>query len=263
MVSAVSVTRVQAYLRYSAQQQHVQTISVPPFTLFLGPGGEASEDDHAVPDEPFGDDVRESLARLREAFEGRARRVRVRFLAEWAPRLAPALRAGGMVEERSVELLACTPDSLIPPPEVPGLTMVTLDAHTPLADVREGLDTNERGFDPRAEPVTEAQARHFRQGLVDSRAFTARINRQPAGAGMFNPPHAGVTELVGIATIDTFRRRGVASCLTAYAARVAFEQGVEFDFLSTGDAAARRVYERLGFRRFAALLFYADPPPNR
>ena len=256
------ISRLHAYLRYSAQQQ-CRTVSVPPFTVFLHPSTEASEEDHAVPDEPLlADDIREPLARVREAFEACARRTRIRFLAEFAPHLAPALRNEGMVEERSVELLACTPDSLIAPHEVPGLSMVTLDENSALVDVREGLDTNERSFDPRAEPVTEAQAQAFREGLVESRAFTARINGELAGAGMFNPPYGGVTELVGIATVDAFRRRGVASYLSAYAAHIAFEQGVELVYLSTDSPVARRVYERLGFRPYAVVLSYADPPPN-
>ena len=85
MVPASSITRLQAYLRYCAQQQ-CQTVPVPPFTIFLRPSAEAPEGDHAVPDEPLGDDVREPLARLREAFEARARRTCIRFLAEFSSR---------------------------------------------------------------------------------------------------------------------------------------------------------------------------------
>lgn len=262
MLSTVSVTQLQAYLRYSAQQQS-ETIRVPPFTLFLSPSEAASQDNHAVPDEAFGDDVREPLARLRATCAARFRRTRVRFLEEIVPYLAPALRAEGMVHERSVELLACTPASLIPAPEVPGLSMVTLDASSALDDVREGLDTNERGFDPQAEPATDAQAQAFREGLVASRAFIARINGEPAAAGMFNPPYAGVTELVGITTVSTFRRRGIAAHLTAYMACVAFERGVELVYLSTDNAVARRVYERLGFRPYATLRSYVDSLPER
>jgi GNAT superfamily N-acetyltransferase len=262
IVPASSITRLQAYLCHSAQQR-CQSVPVPPFTIFLHPGGEASEEDHAVPDGPIGDHLREPLARLREAFEMRARRTRIRFLAEFAPHLASALPALGMVEERSVELLARTPDSLVPPREVPGLRMLTLDEDSALDDVREGLDTNERGFDARTEPVTHAQAQAFRSGLVDSRAFIACIDEVPAGAGMFNPPYAGVTELLGIATVDALHRRGVASYLSAYAAHTAFERGVGLVYLGTDNPAARRVYERLGFRPFAVLVFYAEPPTNR
>ncbi len=88
MVPAAFISRLQAYLRYSAWQQ-CQTVPVPPFTIFLRLSGEASEDDHAVPDEPLEDDIRQPLARLREAFETRARRTRIRFLAEFAPVLRP------------------------------------------------------------------------------------------------------------------------------------------------------------------------------
>lgn len=51
VVSAVSIACLQAYLRYSARRQS-ETIAAPPFRLFLRPGSEASEDDHAVPEEP-------------------------------------------------------------------------------------------------------------------------------------------------------------------------------------------------------------------
>ena len=80
---------------------------------------------------------------------------------------------------------------------------------------------------------------------------------------MFNPPYAGVTELLGIATVDALHRRGVASYLSAYAAHTAFERGVGLVYLGTDNPAARRVYERLGFRPFAVLVFYAEPPTNR
>ncbi len=76
MVPEAFITRLQAYLRYSAQQQ-CQMVPVPPFTVLLRPSAEASEDDHAVPDEPLGDDIREPLGRLREAFEARGRRTRI------------------------------------------------------------------------------------------------------------------------------------------------------------------------------------------
>ena len=65
MAFVVPVTQAQAYLRCSAQRQF-QKIPVPPFSYFLCPGVEASEDDHAVPDEPLGGDVRVPLTELRD-----------------------------------------------------------------------------------------------------------------------------------------------------------------------------------------------------
>jgi hypothetical protein len=75
-------------------------VPVPPFTIFLRSGGEASEDDHAVPNGALEGDIRDPLDRLRKAFEARAPRTRIRFLAEYAPRLASTLRVEDMIEER-------------------------------------------------------------------------------------------------------------------------------------------------------------------
>ncbi len=247
------IDRLQAYLRWSTRQGSAVVLA-PPFTLFLHQGDAVAEDDCAIPDEPAGDPA--ALAALLAAFAAHGRRPRVTFLAEFAPGLASALRAAGFVEEARTQLLACTRDTLRTAPDVLGLTMVTLSAESALAEVREGLDANERGFNPRAVPPTDAEAEAFRRGLVENRAFTARLDGQPAGAGMFNPPHAGVAELVGITTLEPFRHRGVAAYLTAYAARTAFDLGVELVYLSTDNAVARRVYDRLGFRPYAVRLTY-------
>ena len=56
-----------------------------------------------------------------------------------------------------------------------------------------------------------------------------------------NPPAHGA-ELVGITTLEPYRRRGIGAYLTAYAARTAFSLGVDLVFLSTSNPAARRVY---------------------
>lgn len=236
----VAADRLQGFLRWKAEQQ-ASALLVPPFTIFLHPGNVAGEDDHAVPDEPLAGDVRAPLAEVRGPFEARAQRLRVRFVAEFAPELARRLRAAGLVEEPPVELLVCTRETFRQPAAVPGLTMVTLTADSPLADIREGLDTNEQGFDPGPMPVTDTQAEEFRRGLGESRAFTARLHGQPAGAGMSLGPHAGVSELTGITTVCAFRRRGVASSLTAFAARAAFECGVELVYLTTDNPDAKRV----------------------
>lgn len=257
---SILVNRLQAYLRESARQQ-ADIISAPPFTLFLRPG-DVAMDAAAIPDAPAGGDLRAVLATLRAAMLPGQYQLRVAFIAEFAPDLARALKITGFEEMNRTQLLAATPDTLRPALAVPGVSMVTLDARSSLADVREGLDTNERGFNPQASPATDADAGAFRRGLVENRAFTARLHGAPAGAGMFNPPHAGVAELVGITTLAPLRRRGIGSYLTAYAAQTAFALGIELVYLSTSDPAARRIYERLGFRPYATHLVFSIPPSN-
>jgi len=255
-----SVADLQAHLRRLAGDGHT-AVSLPPFTLFVLP--DASGSAQAIPDEPIAGAPRAALAALREACALRERRLTIVFLEEFAPALTPALWAAGFVEAGRSLLMICTPATHRPVPPMPGLTLATLDANSPLAAIRDGLDANEFGFNPATTTrATDDDAEQFRRGLVEARAFTAYLDGQPVGAGMFNPPRAGLAELVGIATLAPYRRRGIATALTAHAAAVAFARGVQVAFLFTADAGARRVYERVGFRPAATKLVYRDPPPG-
>ena len=80
-----------------------------------------------------------------------------------------------------------------------------------------------------------------------------------ASAGGFGAPYDGISEIVGIATRAHFRRRGIASALTALATQTAFDRGVEIACLTAGDERAGRVYERIGYQPTATTLFYIDP----
>jgi predicted GNAT family acetyltransferase len=66
------------------------------------------------------------------------------------------------------------------------------------------------------------------------------------------------SEIVGVATAEAWRRRGLAGLVTAAATRAAFEAGAETCVLSPGDETALRVYARAGFRRVATMLHYSD-----
>ena len=255
MMSSMSlVPRLQTYLRHSAQQQY-EAVRVPPFTLFFHPSDSATYFNYAIPDEAAGGDLQEPLATLRAAFIARDRRPRFEFIEEFAPDLAPALRAAGFVEDARLRLMVCTPESYRPAPEVPGLAIVGLTGEAPGADVRDYLATARQGFDPRnIEPPAELEIRQFGRGLGG--AFLARLHGEPAGVASFMAPFDGVTEVAGIATREPFRRRGVASALTARAVRTAFERGVTIACLSAADERAGRVYERVGFHPYAAMLFY-------
>ena len=76
---------------------------------------------------------------------------------------------------------------------------------------------------------------------------------------MYTIPSDGITELAGIATLEEFRQRGVATALTSHAVATAFANGLEIVFLSAADARAGRVYERVGFQAFATMLAYIAP----
>ncbi len=66
------------------------------------------------------------------------------------------------------------------------------------------------------------------------------------GGGSHNPRN-GVTELAGIATLPTHRRRGIAAMVAAHLVADAFEGGVELCFLSAETEAVARIYQKVGF----------------
>jgi ribosomal protein S18 acetylase RimI-like enzyme len=159
-------------------------------------------------------------------------------------------------ETLRLPVMFCTPEMLIHPPDVPGLTVTMVSSESPLDEVKVMWDANARGFDPEAIPATDEIAEEFRNTLVTSRGFTARLNGEPAAAGVFLDILDGLTELAGITTLPAYRRRGVGAALTANMTRAAFDSGVEVVFLIAANEAARRVYERIGFRVVANLLEY-------
>ncbi|MEN9933906.1 MAG: hypothetical protein RLZZ387_485 [Chloroflexota bacterium] len=253
------IERLQSYMRETAREQY-EAERIPPFTAFFHPRDMLTYLNYAVPDEPAGGDLGQAVARLRGAYRARVRRPRLEFIEEFAPDLAPSLRAAGLGEEARQPLMVCTRETWRAGPEVPGLTIGVLTADSPLDAIKESLATNELGFNPKGSGVfSDEDAERYRRGLVGNRAFTAYLHGSAAGAGMYNPPRDGLAELVGIATLEPLRRRGVATALTAEMARVAFGLGVEVAFLTAADEGASRVYERVGFRRVATMLAYIEP----
>ncbi len=80
---------------------------------------------------------------------------------------------------------------------------------------------------------------------------------------MYTAPFDGVTEVAGLATLEPFRRRGIAMGLTALAVQRAMAQGAKVVCLTAADERAGQVYERVGFVGYATMLAYLDSPGCR
>jgi ribosomal protein S18 acetylase RimI-like enzyme len=264
----VSIARLQAYLRHSAQQQY-ETVSVPFFTLFFHPTDALTYFNYAIPDEPCSGGLADSLSVLRDEFAARGRRPRLEFIQEFAPQLSSALRAAGFVEGARQQLMVCTAETYRPAPQVLGLTITELTCNLRLpasaaSEVQDYLNTQRRGFDARSKEVaTEGDAEQFLQTIGGGRAFVGWLKGQPVGVGMYTTPFDGVTEVTGLATLEPFRRRGIATGLTALAVQRAMAQGAELVCLTAADERAGRVYERVGFVGCATMLAYLDSPGCR
>lgn len=76
-------------------------------------------------------------------------------------------------------------------------------------------------------------------------------------SGMHNPV-GDVAEVVGVGTLPSARRQGLALGVTAALVAEALARGARTVFLSAGDEDVARVYARIGFRRVATALI-AEP----
>jgi ribosomal protein S18 acetylase RimI-like enzyme len=68
-------------------------------------------------------------------------------------------------------------------------------------------------------------------------------------AGGSHQPVGAVTAIVGVATLPSARRRGLATLVTARLVQDARERGAELVFIEAEDADVARIYARLGFER--------------
>jgi GNAT superfamily N-acetyltransferase len=140
---------------------------------------------------------------------------------------------------------------------VSGLDVSTLDAATALGEFVVFLDVQRRAFGlPSARTPSDKEALNLRETLGDGFAFLARIAGEPVATAMIQPPVDGLTELVGVSTLEAFRRRGIGGFLSCAAVHAAFRRGVSLAFLSAADARAGRVYEGAGFSPAGHSLFY-------
>lgn len=114
--------------------------------------------------------------------------------------------------------------------------------------VSEPAGPAERDAVPAPEPeLVEA----LRQRTLAGRLTTAVVDSPTEGvlASGVAQRVDDVTEIAGVATLPSARRRGYASQLTATLARDALENDVNLVFLSAGDDDIARLYSRVGFRR--------------
>jgi predicted GNAT family acetyltransferase len=248
----LSVPRLHAFLRTSAATSRT-VVAAPPFMAYLDPSDSLKFLNYAVPD----GDVQPSageIERLRALFRQHDRLPRLEWIEEVAPRLAPALEAAGLAEELRTPLMACEPDELVDASAtVDDLTIRFVDE----ADLRDCASLQRVAFGQPPLPDDE-EPRRFGGGAVLARAAGA-----PVAAASWTRVVDGVSEIVGVATAEAWRRRGLAGALTAAATRGAFAAGASLCILSPGDDTAQRVYERAGFRRVATMLHWSDPSDAR
>jgi len=248
-------------MRAVAHRQY-EAVPVPPFTLFFHDTDPLPYFNYAIPDGPGAAslDLAAPLDRLEAEFRARGRVPRFEFVESSAPRLGEALEAHGFALENRAQLMVCPQGRERPAPAVDGLGVARLDAATALEEFTAFLDVQRRAFGlPPAPSAPDVEARSLRGTLGNGCAFLGRIAGEPVATAMTQPAADGLTELVGVSTLEAFRRRGIGGFLSFTAVRSAFDRGVSLAFLSAADGRAGRVYEAAGFSPAGFALFYRRP----
>jgi GNAT superfamily N-acetyltransferase len=201
-----------------------------------------------------------------EAARARQRELCVPEALEWVHDLVPDLlataRAAGM-QVLEAPLLALGETSG-PAPEPPaGVTVRLLApgdpaiaASTGVARVgfaHAGTAAGEAGpaeRDAQAGAIGPAELAFASERLRSGQVATAVA--EDAGGPLASGSHLpvdGVSEIAGVATLPSARRRGLAALVTAALVEDARRRGAELIFISAGSEEIARVYMRLGFER--------------
>lgn len=192
------------------------------------------------------------------------------WVAELAPDLATACRDAGL-QVTEHPLLVHHDPLAVPVPD--GIRIRRLDADddavaagqvvAQLGFAAAGTTIGEAGADERDAVLRDRPAEAstdlrnlIREGL--SVYVVAEDERGVLCSGGHNPV-GDVTEIVGVATLPSARRRGLGAAVTDTLVADAVRRGIEVIFLSADDETVARVYERVGFRRIGTACA-AEPP---
>ena len=202
------------------------------------------------------EDVR--IARQRQVDRGHPQAFE--WIAELNPEMAGAAQEAGLTtQEHPLMLLGKAESAPVEPP--PGVQIRLIG---PDDDLASAMAVAELGFGqpgtevgqlgpaalPKAVADLDAGTVEFTRGrIADAYTITAVATMEgvPVASGAHNPVGL-ITELVGVATLPSHRRRGIAAALTSFLVRDARDRGVETIFLSADSSAVARVYQRIGFR---------------
>jgi ribosomal protein S18 acetylase RimI-like enzyme len=207
------------------------------------------------------DDVAAVRARQREL----GVREALEWVAETTPSLAGAAQAAGL-EVTAVPLLALElHDWSLPGVAANVRTLAAEDAALAAAYVTQHVAFAAPGTAPgpagpreRDRAIADAIDLGFLRERIRRGLTVVAAAEDPVdgvlSSGAHNPAD-GVTEIVGVGTLPSARRRGLGAAVTARLAEDARERGITLACLSATDDDVARLYERLGFRRVGTACF--------
>ncbi len=269
-MTVVDLQRIERYLD-AVPRTAAEPVEVGPFTLFR-PTSISTY--YARP--RLGDNAvitARDVELLAERCRALALPLAIEGTREVTPSLIDAVRDAGLhvtvhpllaLPRDAAPTRAPAPTPAVGPARNAGISCRRLEAGDPdaarahaVAQVAFGAGGTSIGPEGTAE--RDAAARHValdRVALIAARGaagHTVTIAGYLGGHGVVSVAHHqpmdGCSEIVGVATLPAFRRRGLAGAVTAAAIEDAFTIGVDLLILSAADDDVARGYERLGFVR--------------
>jgi len=209
----------------------------------------------AEPGQPFDKDaVPAALETIRAEFAAAGRWLSAELVQEASPGLAEALEANGMTVVSRPPLLVVEPADLNAPELPEGVTVHGVSSQDEQAEANAiSADAFE----------TDGSGSRYQPDPMNGGWVLVRAGGVPVASAGWTAVADGVTEIAGVGTIHTHRRRGYGAIATAYATRQAFERaGATLAWLTPGDAGADRIYRRLSYQPKATAVHLGDPGPH-
>jgi ribosomal protein S18 acetylase RimI-like enzyme len=229
-----------------------------PLTLFVatGPGFRW----YARPSLGTGSVTAEDVAAVRRRQRILGQPESFEWVDEITPSLRPAAEQAGLAVS-SLPLMVLDRAAVRRPPAPPGTELrlvrpdddlATIDAVARVGFAVPGTAVGQAGVPALAALAVSTTAELLakqRERLATGRTVTAvaMVGGDPVSVGS-HQPREQVTEIVAVATLPAFRRRGLGAAVTGLLVSDALDRGAETVFLSAGSDDVTRVYERIGFR---------------
>lgn len=247
------VNKIQEYHRFYASIE-CKPISASGFTVYLHESDMRPNSNFAIPCSSKIPKIGESLLSLRKLFEFRGRKPRIEFLAEYSPSLAKELPSNNFFEEMRMPLVCCHSDKFQDVRSPTSITTKEITNQSPLSEIKDILAIQQECFG-HSVSLAEESLIAYRKSLTIS-PFLALLDGKPVAIVFLGPPHEGISEVIGLATIPLFRRRGIATSLLTAVFRRAFDNGVDWLFASAGSDYSFKALTKIGSFPCATLLGY-------
>jgi GNAT superfamily N-acetyltransferase len=262
--------RIDAYLD-AAPRTGARAEDVGPFTVFLNEGHGWRY--YARPTPGTSAVTASDVEAVRRLQRERSQPEAIEWIGELAPELHDAATEAGMhvaahplmvLAEAAAKVPAAGAQVRIVDPDD---DLAELSAVADVAFAAPGTHPGPAGPAEAAAAAREQSAETiaFQRGRMLAGltvAAAASVDGVTASVG-WHQPLDGASEIVGVATLPTYRRRGLAAAVTGVLVADALERGVGTVFLSADDDDVARVYEAVGFRRVGTSCAASAPTPRR